>query len=83
MSKRGVHQAIPTPDEVKALRLARRQTVVAAAASIGVSRRTWFRWESGAVTPDPRAVRDYEHTVPIPDPPPDPGTALAEFLSSR
>lgn len=57
--------AAVTPAEVRALRVARRQTVTAAAASIGVSRRTWHRWESGHVPPDPRAVREYEHSVPV------------------
>lgn len=57
--------AAVTPDEVRALRVARRQTVTAAAASIGVSRRTWHRWESGHVPPDPRAVREYEYSVAV------------------
>ena len=61
--------AAVTPDEVRALRVARRQTVTAAAASIGVSRRTWHRWESGHVPPDPRAIREYEHMVPVADVP--------------
>lgn len=54
-----------TPEHVLALRLARQQSREQAAAAIGVHVRTWYRWEAGEVTPDPRAIRDYEAT-PVP-----------------
>lgn len=52
-------------DAVRQLRLARQQSTKQAADAIGVSVRTWERWERGDYAPDPRALRDYEAT-PVP-----------------
>lgn len=41
------------------LRARRGHTTGEAAASVGVSRRTWQRWEAGDTTADPRCVREY------------------------
>lgn len=48
-----------TPDHVAWLRAQRGHTTAEAAAAVGVSRRTWQRWESGATTADLRCVREY------------------------
>ncbi len=51
MARRKKQLAIPTPDEIRAVREARGLSVEDAAERIGVSGRTWYHWESGDRVP--------------------------------